>query len=71
METRWQIRPLNSEDHDWVEQFMVDHWGAAEMVAHGESIQPANLPGFVCFDGDQILGLLTYRIAGGTVKWSA
>ena len=64
METRWQIRPLNSGDHDWVEQFMVDHWGSAEMVAHGESILPANLPGFVCFDGDQTLGLVTYRIAG-------
>jgi GNAT superfamily N-acetyltransferase len=35
------------------------------MVVHDEVVRPAELPGFVARAGDQIVGLVTYRIADG------
>ncbi len=34
------------------------------MVVHGEMLYPAEHPGFIAFDGDIIIGLITYTIRG-------
>jgi ribosomal protein S18 acetylase RimI-like enzyme len=61
-DSNWQIHALTHADHDWVEQFVVNHWGAAKMVVHGECLFPADLPGFACTQNGQVLGLIIYRI---------
>lgn len=43
---------------------MVERWGAEEMVIHNEIVYPANFPGFAIFDGQDLQGLVTYRISG-------
>ena len=59
------IRPLGPDDQAWVQAWMIDQWGAASVVAHGQVFYPAQLPGFVVFHGGERTGLLTYSIAGG------
>jgi ribosomal protein S18 acetylase RimI-like enzyme len=44
--------------------YVVDRWRADFVVAHGEQIRPADLPGFVAVDGDRIAGHAAYRITG-------
>lgn len=60
----WRIRPIDPADQGWIRQFVVDHWGAEEMVTHGEVSYPAQLPGFVCTWNGERVGLVTYQIRG-------
>lgn len=56
------IRPLTDIDRDCIRQFVIAHWGDERVVAHGEVIRPHEHAGFAAFDGDDVLGLITYRI---------
>jgi ribosomal protein S18 acetylase RimI-like enzyme len=42
----------------------VSTWHAEAVIAHGELIYPARLPGFVVLAGPAIVGHLSYRIDG-------
>ncbi|HLG63023.1 MAG TPA: GNAT family N-acetyltransferase [Ktedonosporobacter sp.] len=65
-----QIRPLIDGDSDWVANFVITHWGAATVIAHGVSYTPANLPGFVAIEQgkseerERRVGLTTYMLQG-------
>jgi GNAT superfamily N-acetyltransferase len=41
-----------------------ERWGADTVAAHGRLYRPADLPGFVALEGDEPIGLLTYRVEG-------
>jgi ribosomal protein S18 acetylase RimI-like enzyme len=58
------IRPLAHADRDWVRREIVEAWGAEIIVVHGDIYRPAELPGFAALWGEQIVGLLTYRVDG-------
>jgi len=62
------LRPLAEADREWVRRFVAERWGAPVVVAHGEVFEPDRLPGFAAFRGDELAGLLTYRIAGGACE---
>jgi ribosomal protein S18 acetylase RimI-like enzyme len=47
---------------DRLRAHVVDAWHADFVVAHGEQLRPAELPGFVARDGDRIAGHAAYRI---------
>jgi len=55
------IRPTEPADRGWITQFLRDRWGADFIVAHGEVIRPADLPGLTSGEGK---GLATYRLLG-------
>lgn len=57
-----RIRPVQAEDHSRVEQLIVEHWGSARMVVHGDVFFPAELPGFLALSAAEICGLVTYSI---------
>ncbi len=56
------LRPLVESDRDWVTRFTIDRWGAETVVAHGELIYPAGLPGFVATLSGRPVGLVTCSI---------
>jgi len=58
------VRPVDSDDKDWVAQFITERWGAEFIVAHFEVFHCRDLPGFVATDGEERVGLLTYKIVG-------
>jgi ribosomal protein S18 acetylase RimI-like enzyme len=58
------VRPLSNADRAWVRQFMIAHWGDEIIVGHGEVMRPHEHAGFGVFDGDTVIGLVTYRIVG-------
>jgi len=57
------IKPITDPDRAWVRQFIVDHWGADIVVCHGEVMRPHEHEGFAAIDGDDVIGLITYRIS--------
>ena len=58
------IRPVDSDDADWVAKFIIEQWGAEFVVAHYEVYHCRDLPGFVATDGEEKVGLVTYNIVG-------
>ena len=58
----FQICPLNSEDKEWVTQFIAERWGAEFIVAHGKVYYPRELPGFVAITNARRAGLISYVI---------
>jgi ribosomal protein S18 acetylase RimI-like enzyme len=47
-----------------LESFVRAAWGSDAVVAHGERLFPARLPGFVALTEGQIVGHASYRIVG-------
>jgi ribosomal protein S18 acetylase RimI-like enzyme len=62
MATLVEIRPAETIDPDQLRAHVVDAWGGESVVAHGEALLPAELPGFVAIDGGRIAGHVSYRI---------
>jgi GNAT superfamily N-acetyltransferase len=56
------IHPIAPEHAVRVQSFIVGHWGAPIVIAHGEVYEPHQLPGFVAVQDDTWVGLVTYRI---------
>ena len=57
-----EILALSGDDRDWVEKFVVEHWGAPIVVGRGTTWRPAELPGFAAYEGEEPVGLATYEI---------
>ena len=61
----YRIRPVDSDDADWVAQFIKERWGAEFIAAHYEVFHCRDLPGFVATEAEKKVGLLTYKIVAG------
>ena len=58
------IRPVDSGDGEWIARIIAERWGAEFVVAHNEVFHCRDLPGFIAIDGEEKVGLLTYKIVG-------
>lgn len=59
------IRPLESEDHAWLSDFLREHWGAPMIVTCGQIHYASDLQGFRAFSQqNQLQGVITYSITG-------
>jgi DNA-3-methyladenine glycosylase I len=61
----FRIRPVDSDDGDWIAQFITEQWGAEFIAAHYEVFHCRDLPGFIAIEGEKKVGLLTYKIVAG------
>lgn len=62
--TDFTIRPVDSNDKDWIARFINERWGVEFIVAHREVYHCKNLPGFVAIQREEKVGLVTYKIVG-------
>lgn len=58
------IRPIDQEDREKVDAFIVRQWYTMQMVVHGESIDLGTADGCYACDGEEITGLITWRLCG-------
>lgn len=58
------IRPLTTVDKTTAEQFIRAQWGSVVMVSRGVLYHPAELPGFIAEEQDEVVGLLAYHLVG-------
>ena len=61
-DSAFKIRPLNPSDKAWLETFIIEYWGAKEVVVHNTIYLPAILPGFVAEVENVPVGVITYQI---------
>jgi ribosomal protein S18 acetylase RimI-like enzyme len=59
-----EILPAASVDPQALLDHVVETWRTEAVVAHGERIYPARLPGLVALSGERIVGHITYRGEG-------
>ena len=58
------ILPINTEDREWVAQFIFEHWGSYKVISRGVVHYPQKLPGFAALFNGEKVGLVTYTIVG-------
>src|SRR5438067_1133767 len=63
--SRLRIESLSEDSRPAAIALLVEQWGTTRMVSRGELWDAADLPGFVAWDGDRLVGLATYRIRDG------
>ncbi len=47
----------------WIDDFTAEHWGSFFVAIHGQLYRPSSLSGFIAEQGEQRLGMISYRIA--------
>lgn len=57
-----EVLKVSSDNREQVNNFIREHWFSDTMALRGELVDMTVLDGFVVFDFDKIIGLITYRI---------
>lgn len=57
----FEIREIATEDRKKVLEIIEVEWGIP-IIVKGRTLNPENLPGFIIYDGENIVGLMTYNI---------
>ena len=63
-----QIRPKIESDASWVSEISREYWGAETVIAHGEVFHPADLNGFIAWQGNERVGLITFISAADSCE---
>lgn len=63
-----QVRPVRHDDRERIRELIRDRWEDDTVVANGTVYQPAELDGFLAMQGEQVVGLATYRIDQGACE---
>jgi ribosomal protein S18 acetylase RimI-like enzyme len=58
------LRPIRGSDREQVATFVENLWGSEIVVSRGVVHRPAALPGFIAFEEETWLGLVTYHVDG-------
>lgn len=66
----FQIRALGDDEGDrtWAARFVAAQWGAEVVAVHDAVYHPASLPGFVAWQGEERVGLVTYHLGGNACE---
>ena len=56
------IQSITAADRPWIQQFIVDQWGADIVAGHGVIYHPAELEGFIAVQDGEKVGVITYLI---------
>jgi GNAT superfamily N-acetyltransferase len=59
------VRAVRSDERDWLAEHLGLAWGSTTVVSGGRARDASLLPAVLCVDGEDLLGLATYEIAGG------
>ncbi len=60
----FEVRALLPGDRDWVARLLERRWGSVRVVSRGRVHRGDRLPGLVAVQGEQRVGLLTFRLDG-------
>ena len=59
-----QIRATTQEDIELIAELMKKYWGGEPLVSSTWTLYPSKLPGFLAFDGNEVVGFCFYEIRG-------
>ncbi|MBN9673651.1 GNAT family N-acetyltransferase [Roseibium aggregatum] len=53
------IRPTEDKDHAAVHRLLTERWTGPEIMLDDEMVDASRLPGYVAYDGEELVGLVT------------
>ncbi|MBR5932258.1 MAG: GNAT family N-acetyltransferase [Lachnospiraceae bacterium] len=59
---------MDPASRERINALIVRQWYTMQMVVHGESIDLGSADGYYACEGDEIVGLITYRTAGNEME---
>jgi GNAT superfamily N-acetyltransferase len=62
------LQKISRRDKGLIDAFLIKEWGSETVVSKGVLYAPSDLQGFICREGNEIIGLLTYVIQEGTCE---
>lgn len=62
------IRRIDQTNRKQIDAFIVRQWYTLQMIVHGESIDLGTADGFYACDGDEIIGLITWKQFGKEIE---
>ena len=63
-----QVRALRADERGWLAEHLRLAWGSSTIVGRGRARDASQLPAIVCTEGEELLGLATFEIAGGVCE---
>ena len=63
-----ELQKINRENRERINDFIIRQWYTLQMVVHGECIDLGQAEGWYACEDDEIIGLVTYRIAGNEME---
>ncbi|HEU4964275.1 MAG TPA: GNAT family N-acetyltransferase [Bacilli bacterium] len=57
-----RVEAIDDSKRAAVRAFLIEHWGSPQMVYSQGVHHCDELPGFVAYDGDELIGLVTYAV---------
>ena len=64
VQEQMMIRPIDQTDRERIDAFIIQQWYTMQMVVHGRTFDLGSADGFYTCDGDEITGLITFRVNG-------
>ena len=62
------IQQIDQFNRERIDAFIVQQWFSMQMVVHEESIDLSTAAGYYAVEGDEIIGLITYRITDNEME---
>lgn len=59
------VRAVRDDERDWLAGHLGLAWGSTTVVSGGRARDASRLPAMLCVEGEELLGLATYELAGG------
>lgn len=59
-----EIKTISPENREQINNFIISRWFSNVMVVRGKLVDMTSLDGFVIYEGEKIIGLVTYKIDG-------
>ncbi|HJS92681.1 MAG TPA: GNAT family N-acetyltransferase, partial [Solirubrobacteraceae bacterium] len=59
-----RIRAAKTDEIPWIERLLTQAWGSTTVVSRGTAHDASRLPALLALQGDQIVGLATFRCDG-------
>jgi N-acetylglutamate synthase-like GNAT family acetyltransferase len=59
---RFHISPITRNHHAWIKEKLIEYWGTTRIVTRHKMYNATDLPGFIVYEKEQPVGLITYFI---------
>lgn len=63
-----RIEPITDASRSETNRLLKQEWDCPPCISRGRAIDTTHSPGFVCMEGNEISGLVTYRIEEGSCE---
>ena len=63
-----EIRAIIESDRGWIRSLLIQNWATPEIISRGHLHHADQLPGFIAFENEHPVGLITYAFDNGSCE---